>query len=143
MRWVSGQTNLVYANVLPDTLIAYGDLVAQVEDDILPADQFTCPEEFKRYFLGIALRASMLGESTPISVATMGVFELECVPMVARLGQMVTPLVSDGDLKCLFAGVVCIAGHPSIAIGRVAQRYPSETRACCVEIKSTIMYGGV
>ena len=94
MRWRYGDTNPVIAAVDADTVIEIGDLVYQETDDVRPAsmqaDQGTKlanQELFGNKFLGVAMQRSRAGETTPIRVATTGVFEFDCPSTALRVGR--------------------------------------------------------
>jgi hypothetical protein len=85
MRWRYGDTNPVVAAVDSSTVIEIGDLVYQSTDDARPAsaqaDQSTKAlnqSTFAGNFLGVAMQQSRSGDTTPIRVATTGIFEFEC-----------------------------------------------------------------
>ena len=81
----------------------------------------------------MAMQRSVPGCTDPIRVATTGVFEFGCPQDTYELGDTVGVLnnqsVAVYRRKC--------------AIGRVARRAPIATNAILVDIRSTVMTGGV
>lgn len=133
MRWRYGDTNPVVAAVLSDTEVEIGDLVAQSEDHAVPkGDEST--HLFARNFLGVAMQRSRVGDTDPLRVATTGVFEFDCAPLKFSLGdkvgaeekQKVKPVDSKTE-----------------AIARVAKVPREGMTSILVDIKSTIMTGGI
>jgi hypothetical protein len=149
MRWRYGDTNPVVAAVDAEAEIAIGDLLWLDTDDARPAsaqeDQGTKPAnqaEFAANFLGVAMQRSRAGDAAPIRVATTGVFEFDCTEEAFELGDLVGAEENeDGDaLLDQQLDKVASAQH---AIGRVARREPAETTRVLVDIRSTVMTGGV
>jgi len=140
-RWRYGDTNPVVASVNPDTVIEIGDLVFQSVDNARPACELSDQELFVEYFLGVAMQRSRKGDVDPIRVATTGVFEFECVPSTFELGI----LVGNADVE---AGrpqnqQVRAVSDPRHAIGRVAKRQGMSGSTLLVDVRSTVMTGGV
>ena len=98
MRWRYGDTNPVTAAVDRDTVIEIGDLLWQDIDDALPAGRAMSLKEFKANFLGVAMQRSREGDSTPIRVATTGIFEFDADGGSFTLGDMICPAVVSGTL---------------------------------------------
>jgi hypothetical protein len=140
MRWRYGDTNPVVAAVDADTVIEIGDLVWLDKDDAKPASALWQPEDFANTFLGNAMQRSVKGCTSPIRVATTGVFEFECDPTTFELGNLIGVDDFAGSLK---NQQVTPVGRSRYAIGRVAKRQPLPTTTVLVAIKSTIMEGGV
>lgn len=147
MRWRYGDTNPVTAAVASDTMIEIGDIVWQdwpgPSDDIKPAEAFAASAyqahedasaAFTRLFLGVAMQRSRVGDTTPIRVATTGVFELDCDAQTFRLGDLVGAAGNQDIVP------VTAAKH---AIGRIARRADRQVRSALVDIHSGVMYGGV
>jgi hypothetical protein len=149
MRWRYGDTNPVIAAVDAATVIEIGDLVYQETDDVRPAssqaDQNTKEanqELFVTKFLGIAMQRSRAGETAPIRVATTGVFELDCPSGTFELGNLMgvdenaagTALVNQQAVKVT---------QGNCAIGRVAKRESTAAISVLVDVRSTVMTGGV
>jgi len=150
MRWRYGDTNPVVATVLSETIIDIGDMLYQDVEDHTAKPASAQPSQgagedqmcFKSYFLGVAMQRSNLGETHPIRVATTGVFEFDCPPENQwNLGDFVAPRawVSRG----LCNQRVALSGHRTTAIGRVARAVPNPTESVLVDIRSTVMTGGV
>ncbi len=149
MRWRYGDTNPVMAAVDASTVIEIGDLVYQSTDDVRPAsiqpgmgsdasDQIA----FAGRFLGVAMQRSGEGETAPIRVATTGVFEFDCVPSTFELGDFIAPASSGMFLPLIDQQVAKVASYVQ-AIGRAARREPTETTRVLVDVRSTVMTGGV
>jgi hypothetical protein len=149
MRWRYGDTNPVVAAVDASTDIEIGDLVWQDVDDAKPAsdqeDQLseTANQELLAdNFLGVAMQRSRTGDEAPIRVATTGVFEFDCPAATFELGDFVGAdenALGDGLLNQQVAKVAA----SQYAIGRVAKRAPSATTRVLVDVRSTVMTGGV
>lgn len=149
MRWRYGDTNPVVAAVDSNTEIEIGDLVMQDTDDAKPAsgvtDQGTEAANqaaFAATFLGVAMQRSRSGETAPIRVATTGVFEFECPSGTFELGDMVgadEDAAGNALLDQQVAKVTLSAG----AIGRVAKRLAAAGTSVLIDIRSTVMTGGV
>ncbi len=148
MRWRYGDTNPVLAAVNAETVIEIGDLVYQEVDDARPAsrlsDQGTKPanqELFADKFLGVAMQRSRSGETTPVRVATTGVFEFDCPGAAFELGDFVgVDENAAGD--ALLNQQVAKVGAAKYAFGRDAKRQSAATTVL-VDIRSTVMTGGV
>lgn len=149
MRWRYGDTNPVIAAVDAGTVIEIGDLVYQETDDVRPAssqaDQNTKEanqELFADKFLGVAMQRSRAGETAPIRVATTGVFEFDCPSGTFELGNLVGPDENAAGTALLNqqAAAVTLSKH---AIGRVAKRQATAATNVLVDIRSTVMTGGV
>ncbi len=149
MRWRYGDTNPVVAAVDAATVIEIGDLVVLDTDDAKPAasqaDQGSEPanqELFAHRFLGVAMQRSQAGETAPIRVATTGGFELDCPSGTLELGDLM-----GGDENA--AGTALLNQQVSkviqsrFAIGRVARREAAAATSALVDIRSTVMTGGV
>ena len=149
MRWKYGDTNPVVAAVESATVIELGDLVYQDVDDAKPASaqadqgsKTANQELFADNFLGVAMQRSRSGDTDPIRVATTGVFEFDCPGGTFRLGDLMgvhENATIDGLLNQQVAPVLA----SSVAIGRVAKRVPSAEQTVLVDIRSTIMTGGI
>ncbi len=149
MRWKYGDANPVVAAVEADTVIEIGDLVWQDKDDAKPASHVgmsnTQPEVaqagFARLFLGVAMQRSRSGDTAPIRVATTGIFEFDCPGSKFELGDLMGAWYDRG-LKN--QGVDQVSKDvPHFAIGRVAKREPAGVHSVLVDIRSTVMTGGV
>lgn len=148
MRWRYGDTNPVLAAVDADTIVEIGDLVYQETDDARPAarqvDQGTKlanQELFASKFLGVAMQRSRVGETTPIRVATTGVFEFDCASTAFELGDFVGIDENAGGDGLLNQQVAKVAAA-KCAFGRDAKRQAANTTVL-IEIRSTVMTGGV
>lgn len=148
MRWRYGETNPVRAAVDAETLIEIGDLLWLDGDNAKPASLFPgdvgdvhTQEDFVGRFLGVAMQRSHVGEIDPIRVATTGVFEFNCAADTFELGDFMGPSVYKAA-GCLDDQAVAPA-LKAFAIGRVAKREPTPTDTVLVDIRSTVMTGGV
>jgi hypothetical protein len=149
MRWRYGDTNPVVAAVDSGTVIEIGDLMILNVDDAKPAsalvDQGTeagNQAAFAAVFLGVAMQRSRSGETSPIRVATTGVFELDCPSGTFELGDMVGADENAAGDALLNQQVVKVTTSAN-AIGRVAKRQPAVGTSVLVDIRSTVMTGGV
>jgi hypothetical protein len=73
-------------------------------------------------------------------VATTGVFELDCPSETFELGDLVGP---DGTDSGLLSQQAIKVADSNLAIGRVAKRQPLATTSVLVDVRSTVMTGGV
>lgn len=149
MRWRYGDTNPVAAAVDSATVIEIGDLVWQDTDDAKPAGSLTWSTNlattqngFADKFLGVAMQRSRSGETAPIRVATTGVFEYDCASATFELGALVGPAGNGGSTALLNQQLAAVAAS-SGAVGRVAKRQPSAATSVLVDVRSTVMTGGV
>jgi hypothetical protein len=149
MRWRYGDTNPVVAAVDAATVIEIGDLVFQDTDDAKPAssqvDQGTeaaNQEAFAGKFLGVAMQRSRNGETAPIRVATTGVFEFDCPSGMFELGDLMGADENAAGDALLNQQVAKVA-EAKYAIGRIAKRQASAITSVLVDIRSTVMTGGV
>lgn len=142
MRWGYGDTNPVVAAVDAETSIEIGDLVFQDTNDAKPASaqadqgsESANQELFSHNFLGVAMQRSLAGEADAVRVATTGVFELDCSSSMFELGDLVGLGLGNQS--------VVNVSNPRYAIGRVAKRVSSAVTSVLVDIRSTVMTGGV
>ncbi len=131
------------------TVIDIGDLVFQEDDDVRPAsDQADQGSEaanqdlFADKFLGVAMQRSRNGDTAPIRVATTGVFEFDCPNDTAELGDLVGVDENDAGDGLLGQQVTKVSGS-RYAVGRVARRESVATSSLLVDIRSTVMTGGI
>lgn len=149
MRWRYGDTNPVIAAVDSATVIEIGDLVHQDADDAKPAaaqtdqgSEAANQERFADNFLGVAMQRSRAGDIDPIRVATTGVFEFDCPSAAFELGNLVGADENAAGTALLSQQVAKVAA-PRYAIGRAARRESAATTTVLVDIRSTVMTGGV
>lgn len=149
MRWRYGDTNPVVAAVDSSTEIEIGDLLYQATDDARPTSaQPNCDgdqnnrEFFADNFLGVAMQRSRAGDTSAIRVATTGVFEFDCPADNFELGDLVGA-DGDGTGTGLLDQQVTSVGATTRAIGRVAKRVATAATSVLVDIRSTVMTGGV
>lgn len=149
MRWRYGDTSPVVAAVDAGTVIEIGDLVWQDVDDAKPAssqadqESETANQElFADSFLGVAMQRSRSGDTDPIRVATTGVFEFECPTGTFELGDLVGADENDAGNRLLDQRVAPVDA-PACAIGRVAKRVATASPSVLVDVRSTVMTGGV
>ncbi len=149
MRWRYGDTNPVVAAIDSSTVIEIGDLVWQATDDVRPASDLTDygsewanQAQFAAMFLGVAMQRSRDGDTTPIRVATTGVFEFDCPSGAFELGNLIGG-DENGTGDGLLDQQVSLVTDSQFAIGRIARREPNAVTSALVDIRSTIMTGGV
>lgn len=149
MRWRYGDTNPVVAEVISASVIEIGDLVYQDTDDAKPAsaqadggNEVTNQLTFASKFLGVAMQRSKSGETSPIRVATTGVFDFDCPSGTFELGDLVGVDEASTGTE-LEDQKVASVGVSTLAIGRVAKRVATSATSVLVEVRSTIMTGGV
>jgi len=149
MRWRYGDTNPVIAAVDRETVIEIGDLVWQDVDDAKPASAQADQESdtanqslLADKFLGVAMQRSRAGETLPIRVATTGVFEFDCASGTFELGDLLGPAENAGGTALLNQQVVKVP-QAKYAIGRAARREAAGITSVLVDIRSTVMTGGV
>ncbi len=149
MRWRYGDTNPVVAAVDSTTVIEIGDLLWQDTDDAKAAsDQSDQGSEtanqdlFADGFLGVAMQRSRSGDTAPVRVATTGVFEFDCPSGTFELGDLVGA-DENGTGDALLDQQVAPVGSSAYAIGRVAKREAGATTSVLVDVRSTVMTGGV
>lgn len=149
MRWRYGDTNPVVAAVDGATVIEIGDLVYLDTDDAKSASRqaaaanlAAAQEQFAGKFLGVAMQRSRAGETDPIRVATTGVFEFDCPAGTFELGNLIGLAGAAGG-KTLLNQQVATVAEPKLAIGRVARREPVASTTLLVDVRSTVMTGGV
>lgn len=149
MRWRYGDTNPVVAAVDKGTEIQIGDLVWQDVNNAKAATALANAgstdanqHAFTAKFLGVSMQHSRPGDATPVRVATTGVFEMDCVPAAFELGDLVGAAANaTGNGLCDQQVVKVSAGHA--AVGRVAKRQPTAGSSVLVDIRSTVMTGGI
>ena len=149
MRWRYGDTNPVIAAVDSDTVIEIGDLVYLDTDDAKPASsqadqgaETGNQSLFSDNFLGVAMQRSRAGDSDPIRVATTGVFEFDCPSATYELGDLVGVDEASSGTALENQQIAAVAAV-DYAIARVARRAPVATTAILVDVRSTVMTGGI
>ena len=149
MRWRYGDTNPVVAAVDSATIIEIGDVVWQDTDDAKPAsDQADQGTEIGNQqtlitnFLGVAMQRSRTGDTSPIRVATTGVFEFDCPAGTYELGDLIGVDENTSGDALLNQQVDSVAATTE-AVGRSAKREATTTTSVLVDIRSTVMTSGV
>ena len=149
MRWRYGDTNPVVAAVDSATVIEIGDLLWQDADDAKPASGLTDQgsetanqDVFTDSFLGVAMQRSRSGDTAPIRVASTGVFEFDCPSGTFELGDLVGADENAAGDALLNQQVDSVSGS-QYAVGRAAKRESSATTSVLVDVRSTVMTGGV
>ena len=149
MRWRYGDTNPVVAAVDSATVIEIGDLLWQDTDDAKPASdqadqgsEAANQEAFADNFLGVAMQRSRSGDTQPIRVATTGVFEFDCPSGTFELGDLVGADENAAGDTLLDQQVAAVAAS-TYAIARVAKREASAGTSVLVDIRSSVMTGGI
>ena len=149
MRWRYGDTNPVVAAVDSATVIEIGDFVYQDTDDAKPAgsqaDQSSETANqtlFAENFLGVAMQRSRSGDTDPIRVASTGVFEFDCPSGTFELGDLVGVDEASSSTALENQQVAPVAAA-AYAVARVAKRVATAATSVLVEIRSTVMTGGI
>ena len=154
MRWRYGETNPVTLPVDSATAIEIGDMLKLDTDDAKPASSINdiggggpathaaAQELFHDAFVGIAMQRSRDGDTTPIRIATSGVFELECDSATFELGDRIGPEIDGSNALEDQKVEAVIATSPERSIGRVAKRVGAASTKVLVEINSTILRDG-
>jgi hypothetical protein len=149
MRWRYGDTNPVVAAVDAATVIEIGDLLYQDTDDAKPASsqadggtETANQDTFADKFLGVAMQRSRSGETAPVRVATTGVFEFDCPSGTFELGDLIGADENAAGTALLNQQVAKVS-LSRYAIARIAKRQSAATTNVLVDIRSTIMTGGV
>ena len=149
MNWRYGDTNPVVSAVGSATVIEIGDLVWQDFDEAKPASaqadqgsEIANKEKFAKSFLGVAMERNREGDTRPIRVATTGVFEFDCPSGTFELGDLAGADENSGGDGLLNQQVASVAAS-KYAVGRVAKRAATATSGVLVDIRSTVMTGGV
>jgi Uncharacterized conserved protein (DUF2190) len=149
MRWRYGDTSPVVAAVQAATVIEIGDLLWQDTDNAKPASALANQGSkaanqgaFASEFLGIAMQRSRAGDTAPVRVATTGVFEFDCPGTTFELGDLLGPDTNVAGSVLLNQQVAKVADSQK-AVGRVARRAATASSSVLVDIRSTIMTGGV
>ena len=149
MRWRYGDTNPVVAAVDSDTVIEIGDLLWQDTDDAKPASDITDQgtetanqTALADAFLGVAMQRSRSGDTAPVRVAATGVFEFDCPSGTFELGDLVGADENAAGDALLNQQVDSVAAA-AYAIGRIAKRQAVAATSVLIDIRSTVMTGGV
>ena len=148
MRWRYGETNPVMLPVDSGTVIEIGDLVYLATDDARPASaqadqasEAANQELFHDNFAGVAMQRSRDGDTSPIRVATTGVFEFPCPSGTFEVGALlgVDEAASGTELEDQKVASVATA---NLAVGRCAKRVGTADTKVLVDIVSTVSHGG-
>ena len=149
MRWRYGDTNPVVAAVEAATVIEIGDLTYQDTDDAKPASsqadqssETANQELFADNFLGVAMQRSRSGDTDPIRVASTGVFEFDCPSGTFELGDLVGVDEASSGTALEDQQVAAVAAS-AYAVARVAKRVATAATSVLVDIRSTVMTGGI
>ncbi len=149
MRWRYGDTNPVVAAVDSATVVEIGDLLWQDTDDTKPASsqsdqgsETANQQLFADNFLGVAMQRSRSGDTTPIRVATTGVFEFDCPSGTFELGDLIGADENTAGDALLDQQVATVSAS-MYAVGRVAKRVATAGTSVLVDVRSTVMTGGV
>ena len=149
MRWRYGDTNPVVSAVDSASVIEIGDLVYQDTDDAKPASsqadqgsETANQELLADNFLGVAMQRSRSGDTDPIRVATTGVFEFDCPSGTFELGDLVGVDEAAGGTALEDQKVASVSAS-IYAIGRVAKRVATAATTALIDIRSTVMTGGI
>lgn len=149
MRWRYGDTNPVVSAVDSASAIEIGDLVYQDTDDAKPASaqadqgsETANQELLADNFLGVAMQRSRSGDTDPVRVATTGVFEFDCPSGTFELGDMVGVDEAAGGTALEDQKVASVSAS-IYAMGRVAKRVATAATTVLIDIRSTVMTGGI
>ena len=147
MRWRYGETNPVLAAVDSSTVIEIGDLLYLASGKALPASSMTpkttvvaTQSSFSNAFVGVAMQRSENGSTSPIRVATTGVFEYDAPSTTYGLGDLVGIYESEAAAP-IAPQMVAKVSSSSGAIGRVSRVESTATTSILVSIRSVIMNG--
>ena len=149
MRWRYGDTNPVVAAVDAATVIEIGDLVWQDTDDAKPASSVTQPRQQAAQSKGLGRRLSGRGHATEPQRQCGADSRGHHRRVRVRLRQRHVRVGRFGRRRYEHRGhrLVEPAGGESRdslhAIGRIAKRQSTATTNVLVDIRSTIMTGGV
>jgi hypothetical protein len=148
MRWRYGDTTPVVLAVDSGTVIEIGDLVYLDTDDAKPAsaqaDQSTEAANqilFASKFAGVAMQRSPSGDTTPIRVATTGVFEFGIAATTFEVGNLIGSKEQANGTQ-LENQVVAKVATTNKSIGRCVKRSATNATKVLVDIVSTIVKGG-
>jgi len=149
MRYRHGDTNPVTVPVASATVIEIGDLVYLASGAALPATSLADAgtkaqnqEAFHDAFIGVSMTRSRNGDTTPITVATSGVFEFDCVSSSLALGALVGPIgTGASDAVGVANQSVESVATANLAVGRVNKATTSATKVL-VGIVGTVNFGG-
>lgn len=149
MRYRHGETNPVVVPVASATVIEIGDLVYLASGNALPfsaqADLGTKAQNQEGVhdaFIGVSMSRSRAGDVEPITVATTGVFEFDCVSTSFTLGALVGPIgTGASDAVGVANDRVEAVATANLAIGRVNKATTSATKVL-VGIVGTVNHGG-
>ncbi len=149
LRYRYGDTNPVGLAVDSATVIEIGDILYQDVDDAKPAsdqaDQLTLAanqELLADNFLGVAMQRSRAGDTDPIRVATTGAFEFNCPSNTFELGDLIGVNEATSGTELEDQQVIGVAASIN-AVARVAKRVAAAATTVVVDIRSTVMTGGV
>ncbi len=149
MRWRYGDTNPVVAAVDSATVIEIGDMLWQDTDDAKPISsrsdhgtETSNQDTMADVFLGVAMQRSRDGDTSPIRVATTGVFEFDCPSGTFELGDLVGADENSAG-NALLNQTVAKVSASRYAIGRIAKRQSTAATSVLVDVRSTVMTGGV
>jgi len=147
MRWRYGETSPVILPVDAATVIEIGDLVYLATDQALPAaaqadqgSKAANQQLFHNNFAGVAMQQSRDGDSTPIRVATTGVFAFDCASATFEVGNLIG--ADSGSGTPLASQVVAAVAAENLALGRCAKRVNPADTSVLVEIVGTVSHGG-
>lgn len=148
LRWRYGDTRPVVLPVDSATVIEIGDLVYLDTDDAKPASSLADigteaanQEAFHDSFAGVAMQRSRAGDTSPLRVATRGVFEFPCPSSTFEVGALIGAS-ENGAGNALEDQQVEGVATANLAIGRCAKRVNPAATAVLVEIVGTISHGG-
>ncbi|QDT01270.1 capsid cement protein [Adhaeretor mobilis] len=149
MRWRYGDTNPVLLPAGESQVIEIGDLVYLSNGQAVAASELSDQgtkaanqEALHDDFVGVAMQASPSGDTTPVRIATSGVFEYPMLSATVELGELIG-VAEDGLGTELLSQEVEAVATTNLAIGRCARQVNPAGERVLMDIVSTIMRGGV
>jgi hypothetical protein len=150
LRWRYGDTNSIVLPVDSATVIEIGDLVWLDTDDAKPASaqadlgtEAQNQEAFHDKFAGVAMQRSRAGDTTPIRVATTGVFEFDTPNVTYEVGALLGPKgTGASEAVGLSNQTIESVATENLAVGRCAKRLNPAGTKVFVDIVSTVLRGG-
>ena len=148
LRWRYGDTAPVVVPVDSATVIEIGDLLYLDTDDAKPASsqadggtEAINQETFHDNFLGVAMQRSRAGDTSPIRIATRGVFEFPCPSATFEVGTLIGAS-ENGAGNALEDQQVEGVATANLAVGRCAKRVNPAATTVLVDIVATVSHGG-
>ncbi|KKL65486.1 hypothetical protein LCGC14_2154500 [marine sediment metagenome] len=121
-------------------IIEVGDMVALFTDDARRVSQLTygtlaaAQLRAAHQFMGVAMEASVSGDTADITIRQSGNFEFDCAAATFEIGDLVA-VDDNAGATALVDQQVIAAGENGFGIGHVSKRYSANTTRVLVEIK--------